>query len=422
LDNGLTGLGAHNFHVNLAIAQAFRDKKIACQVFAAHVVSRDLLRGLNGSPHFSRYFYESIRLPRASQLPRFLWHRLARLPGQMPCDEGLSETVTHRRLNRAYRKDLARLPQIWKRGNIIVIPAISQNQLRGLADHLLSVPPEQLPTVFCQLMFPPEWTPWGARSLHGERFYRDAFAILQRLMGKSLFFIAETEGLAEEYRKGFCIPVTTLPLPLALDEVSPGMRAPNAPPLFAYLGYAKTERGFHLLPAAIESLAARNATARFLIQIKHSRWEREIIAAEGALRKLRSVEILQGELSRQDYLHCLNRADAVLLPYDPEKYGQRGSAVLIEAAAGGRPVVACDRTWPAQLVHEGEIEGTIMPAFDASSLARAVETLLDRFDGAAQTARLLAPRFVARHDPARYVDALLKIAQRNDPRTGAHLQ
>lgn len=418
LDNGLVGFGAHNFHVDVAIAKAFSDRGFECSVFGARAAQPAVLFPLNAAPHFSRYFYESLLLPGVDQIPSFLWHKITASPGQSPHDEALSERASQRRLNRAYRRDMDRLPAgCWERENLIIVPAISQNQILGLVSFLRSLPPANRPAVLCQLMFAPEWTPWGGRATYGERYYRQAFALAAPLIGKSLFFAAETAALAEDYAQRFDIHPMVLPLPLAGPELRSQEHAPDAMPLLAYLGYSKTERGFHLLPHAIEQIN-RTHNVRFLVQVQHSGWEEDVIAAERRLRSIGNVELVEGELDRAVYTRCLARADVILLPYDARSYCERGSGVLVEAGASGSPIVTSDNTWGANLIKAGEIEGELFASFDAPSLAGAIERLLDRLPSARQNARARAPSFAARHSPENYADTLLNLVQRNHEQAG----
>ena len=45
-------------------------------------------------------------------------------------------------------------------------------------------------------------------------------------------------------------------------------------------------------------------------------------------------------MSSAEYAQKTNAVDVTLLPYDPDRFGLRGSGLYAEAVAAGRPVIA----------------------------------------------------------------------------------
>ena len=116
-------------------------------------LDQSIVEELGAIAHFKRSLYES-RICRAGNsncdpLQRFFGGRgLAGRAGP--------NGNTWKALNQAFEEDLGTLPaDVWKSDNLVIVPAISQNQILGLIRYLLRQPRERLPQVVCQFMFPP---------------------------------------------------------------------------------------------------------------------------------------------------------------------------------------------------------------------------------------------------------------------------
>lgn len=417
LDHGLVDRRAHNLHLIVAVTESLRRRGIDYATFVARRAEKTVLTATNATPFFRHYLYESIGRPNIAQVPAILTHLLRNRPGPVPRDSPRSEIASWRKLNASYRRDLSRLPpEIWEPQNTVLIPGTCQNQILGLVQHLAGMPPSQRPHVICQLMFAPEWTPWGENAVHGEGFYRDAFARAAALVGQSLFFTTETQGLSDLYRDRYDIVPSVLNIPLSVP-IAEFTRAPNPEALvLGYLGYSKTSRGFHLLPETIALLQTRGCKANFLIQVQHSNWEPEIVTAVNKLRTMDSVRLVEGALDQRAYYDFLRECDAILLPYDAAHYGERGSGVIVEAVSSGRPVVASSGTWAEKLLRNGDAVGELFSRFEPADFAQAIERLLQRIEPAARTAAAIAPAFAERFSSDTYVDAVLAMGAAREPK------
>lgn len=401
LDNGLRSRGEHSYQLLLEVCNALSRRRIPYRVFGAKGMDRAPIIDLGAVPHFRGSLYKG-KFP-----PLREW--MFRLPAIWRDFFGtgaiFSEERTWRLLNRAYLAGLGRLPaDVWRRENLVLVPAISQNQIEGLIRHLLSLPADSLPKVVCHLMFTPSWTPWGRNGRFGENHYREAFLLAGGLIGKSLFFTTENDALAEVYRREFKIDTAILPVPLQMFRP---MRSEATKVRLGFFGYSKTEKGFHLLPEAIEICRARRLPVEFIVQIQHSNWEWETIATERRLRRIAEVTLVEGTMSNADYAEKTNAVDVTLLPYDPERFGPRGSGLFTEAVAAGRPIIAAQGIYAATSIARGEAEGEIFSPYTAVALAAAIERLLPRLAECRSRARQRAERFALRHSGDAYADVLL---------------
>lgn len=409
LDNGLRSRGEHSYHLLIEICKAMSRRGIPYRVFGTKRMERAIIADIGALPHFTGSLYKGKFPPFREFVPK-MWSLLRDFVGRRSI---YSEKRTWRLLNETYQRDLARLPaDVWKRGNLIVVPAISQNQIFGLVRHLLSLPQEALPKVVCQLMFTPSWTPWGLNGQFGEAYYRDAFRLADGLINRSLFFTTENEALAEVYRREFKIQTTLLPIPL---RFFPSSSSTERKTRLGFFGYSKTEKGFHLLPEAIALCQAKQLPVTFVIQIQHGNWEKQTIETEKRLRRMRGITFIEGTMSSADYAEKTNAVDVTLLPYDPERFGWRGSGLFTEAVGAGRPIIAAQGIYAAKSIEREEAEGEIFAPYTAAALTAAIERLLPRLAECRERAASRADNFARHHSGDAYVDVLLRLVAGKRP-------
>ena len=303
-----------------------------------------------------------------------------------------------------------RLPSdVWNPANLVAVPAISQNQILGLIRFLLRQPETQLPRVVCQLMFPPSWTPWGDIATHGKQFYADAFRLAAPLLGRVLFFTVENEAMQALMQQDFGIAAKILPVPF---DAAPRKENPDGTLRLGFFGYSKSDKGFHLLPKAIELCQRQGLNAEFIIQIQHSGWEQPVIEADRALRALKNVRIVEGVLSSADYAAWTSQIDVMLLPYDPIAFGgARGSGIFTESLAAGRPIIASKGTFAGTSVANAQAEGEVFAPYTSEALAAAIVRLIPRLPACNARAKERAQTFAREHNADAYLDVLLAHAR-----------
>jgi glycosyltransferase involved in cell wall biosynthesis len=406
VDNGLIGKGEHSYSLIKLIGERLTLCGVRYRAFGMKSIDPMIVAEIGALPHFSRSFYQS-----ESPTPNELFLRFFGLARGRAFDATIpSERRSARVLNTSYERDLAALPpDIWSSDKLIVTPAVSQNQIVGLIRTLRAKADGERLRVVCHLMFAPSWTPWGRNGELGQSLYRKAFALAGPMIGKTLFFTTENEVMARVYRDQYGIETRILPVPFGDAE-------PAAPcsgrPAFGFFGYSKCEKGFHLLPQAIEICCAHGLDANFTVQLHHSGWEPTTVAAERALRQIPGVRLVEGVLSHEEYKVETGKIDAMLLPYDPVLFGLRGSGIFTQSVAAGRPIIASAGTFAGASIASGKAEGEVFSPQDPAALAAAIMRLCNRLaDSHAQAAKL-AKAFAHTHSAEAYVDVLLAHAPR----------
>jgi glycosyltransferase involved in cell wall biosynthesis len=403
LDNGLITKGEHSYNLAATLAKALSKRNMRYRVFGLRALDPWIIGEIGAIPHFARSLYDNAG---ASREEKRLWPIARIFRGAFAGKSANFERKTWSQLNETFEEDLEALPPgVWNFKNLVVVPSVSQNQILGLIRFLLRQPQERLPRVVCQLMFPPSWTPWGEVSHHGQQFYGEAFGMAGPLLEHSLFFTVENEAMQALFAKKFGIRANILPIPFAgspRKEIGDGMVR------LGFFGYSKCDKGFHLLPKAVELCQRQQLGAEFIIQIQHSRWEHRTVEAERALRALKGVRFLEGVLTGAEYAAWTSRLDVMLLPYDPVAFGNaRGSGIFTESLVAGRPVIASKGTFAGTSIEKNEAEGEVFAPHTSEALAAAVARLIPRLAACRARAEERAKGFALHHNADAYIDVLL---------------
>src|SRR3984893_12556989 len=170
VDNGLIGRGEHSYSLIKLVGERLTLCGVRYRAFAMKSIDPTIFAEIGAVPHFSLSLYQSER-PTSSE--RCLLRLFALARGRAFDAAIPSERRSARVLNAAYEQDLAALPpDIWSSDKLIVAPAVSQNQIVGLVRTLRAKADGERLRVICQLMFAPNWTPWGRTGKLGQTLYR----------------------------------------------------------------------------------------------------------------------------------------------------------------------------------------------------------------------------------------------------------
>lgn len=408
--NGLTNRGEHSYRLIQEVRRTLVRRGIGCDAYAARSLDLSIVEEKLAAPHFKYSLYDSIG-PRVPEVLLGMmerrWHAGRRLLSYP------AEFLTWKILNRSFRRDLEALPpDRCTADQLLVITAVCQNQLSGVIDFMRARPLKSLPYIVCQLMFLPNWTPWEGSAQFGDAYYREAFQKASPFIGRKLFFTTENHPIAKIYRERYGIHAKILPVPLAISRFSGAVGKTTR---LGFFGYSKGSKGFHLLPEAVDICRNAGLDVEFRIQIQHSRWERTTVQAERRLRSMPNVHLIEGVVSSDDYIAETNKVDAVLLPYDPIRFGMRGSGIFTESVSAGRPIVASEGTFAAESIRIGEAQGEIFAPHTAQELANAIARILPRIPQIRTGAAAQAEIFASTHSGEAYVDALLSLLGSAEP-------
>lgn len=247
--------------------------------------------------------------------------------------------------------------------------------------------------------------------------YRTALARLMEVSGPGRIRLAtDSAGLAKDYAPFWQGLIEVLPIPHTMAPHA-AARPEGIPPRspgrlrFVFLGDAREEKGFELLPAVLHAYSSGHYAERvefvlqaFISSPYHQRMGRVIeeIERSGA----RNVTLLKRALSSADYDSLLQTADFVLLPYDAATYAARTSGPFIEAICADKAVIVSRHTWMSDLL-DGSDAGLLFQSGHAADLVRAVGLAIDHAPSHQAAARELGKRFRAWHNPGTFLRAVM---------------
>lgn len=187
---------------------------------------------------------------------------------------------------------------------------------------------------------------------------RAAFAEASKRFKKgNISFYTDTEELTTRHNKlGFGNFIT---LPIPIDETLViKKKKPTLPLVVTYLGDAREEKGFHLLPGLIFTLRSAGfdeKTVRFRVQANlplSGSTSRAVRAKVNlANRQQAGVEILEGPFDSDTYHQIILTSDVILIPYRLKNYAARSSGIFAEALAAGVPTIYPEGSWMAKSKH-----------------------------------------------------------------------
>ena len=231
---------------------------------------------------------------------------------------------------------------------------------------------------------------------------------IRAALGDRLFLYAENDLLAGHLTARWRIRVEALNLPPVDAEYCEPSDPANGVTV-AYLGAARAEKGFLVIPDLLEALftdASFNGRVRFVVQCTA-----QIVGyspdIEQAIRRLEAMEGPQLKLIRhtqspEEYLQTLRDAHFLLLFYDADRYRVRGTGIAVEAVSMGRAIVARTDTVPAYLGGECAVAGG-----DVSEVGRQLKAAVGDVGARMRCARDRALAYREAHSTARYIRKVL---------------
>jgi glycosyltransferase involved in cell wall biosynthesis len=355
-DAGLFSKGSHHFNWACEVSAEFARRGLPPRIFAYRNAAPDVLADTGAVGHFDDLLYDKH------------------------CDQcPFDEERNWRTLNESFRADLERIePEIARSDAIIIIPAITQHQIEGLAQWFVSLAPERRPKLAVCLMFQPEWTPWGDRAIRGAEYYAHAISRIKPWVGRSVLLYTETQELKACFEALTEVPIEVLPHPWRKPTRFP-RNALRDCIRFGYLGHPRKERGFHLLPEAVKICNQKQLPFELVVQIRDNNYDLAVVRATELLRAQTNVYSIIGPLEGPQYYRVLDSCDAILLPYSPNMYRARGSGLYTEAIIYGKPIIVTAGTPMARAAERAECVARLC-TFNSSSLAATMIDVAKCFD------------------------------------------
>jgi glycosyltransferase involved in cell wall biosynthesis len=296
---------------------------------------------------------------------------------------------------------------------LVLFPTVGFNDIEPVVRWAERLPKERCPWI--ALVFHFTAYPDYNQPYHRAHYYTRALKYLENSPRRSRFrLFADSQELADEYSDYTQLPLRVLPIPHvdpAEETFAPSwnQRAEGRVRL-TYLGDARMNKGFHLLPQLFRQLEPEIRRGRVEGEVQANvRFADEWQAVHAAtrLRRQEGVVLHERELTSSEYYALLGRADIVLLPYLLENYHSQTSGIFAEALARGKPVVVPRGSWMARQLGDVGAGATFLPG-DRRSLYEACRTAIDDFRQLQARAREAASAWKRWHSPATYLRVVME--------------
>lgn len=276
--------------------------------------------------------------------------------------------------------------------DLVVLPCCDQVLAAAIGKCIRSFP-DWRPRVLLWLLFPPQSKISDEDLVSNVREieYREAFGMLKTSVpnDSSLMIYCETEPLALIYRHllGLEILVGAGPTPATQTSIN-FLRRNSKDVTIVCIGYANAAKGYGLLPGAVRRVLQTKSNVRFMIHGTRTQLDADDdFAAFDELKAMGSrVIVNNGVLENDDYFAWFQRADLLLLPYDPIVYGVRGSGVFTEATCLGIPAIVTAACGFAQAAF-AESRAVPIEKYDSDGIYLAIIAALNSFPILASRAR-----------------------------------
>lgn len=332
IDPSLAGPGSHHYFSTIALAKECRDNLMQFLAFAHENYEPSPDAGQDeifmAIPTFKRsgYFY-----PFESSF----------------CEEYTHLLITNNGFMETFSEITIQNKKLFTKDTVVLFPAATAAQISAIANTIAITDPEDAPIWGICFMFHPDWNPNGGTAKAGINVYETALPLLKHLeKTHRIAYTTETEGLADHYgqflgKRPLVMPINTVQY--RLDKVKAEPKPQNKRILISYVGYSKEEKGTHLLPEIVKKISRKRDDVSFMIQLMAV--EENITGyVKGAIGDFENVKIIDGALGAEEIASLIHMSDLVLLPYKPECYKIRGSAIYSECCHLGTPMVVAAGT------------------------------------------------------------------------------
>jgi glycosyltransferase involved in cell wall biosynthesis len=407
-DNNLLDRVGHHYNYARSLKHECEAAGLPFLAMIKHGASPEVQRELAGVPVFTVGIHEDLP--------------------QNPYPESWGPTrgsYDYLRANELFAQELAAgLAQQARPGDTVFLPNATPRQLLGLALLLQHSPLHQHVRYVVILRFS-YFYPTGPlanrrRELNRDSVEKYGFALLclqPMLQAGTVRLATDSAELAKEYAALAGTAPAVLPIPHTHAEGGGGdcPRIPSKSPgvrRIVFLGDAREEKGFELLPAAVSAVLAGTAgrevqfVLHAFISSPYHEPMRPVIRTLADMDP-RRVHLLEGPLTQEEYQALLGSADLVLLPYDAVTYQDRTSGPFVEAICAGKPVVIPAGSWMSGLLGQSAA-GVTFRSGQAQDFSRAVLSILADLPQRTAAAEALGRQFREFHNPANFLRELLR--------------
>ena len=243
------------------------------------------------------------------------------------------------------------------------------------------------------------------------RLYSHAFNYLSLSPAKNrIHLFTDSKNLSTEYKPYINKPFKILPVPHTLPSHLKHQNETTQNKLIVgYLGDARTNKGFHLIPEAVKHVTKSLGSDLLHWEIQanirnHQEWE--TIQAVNLLKAMPAITLHHTPMNTDAYHKLMAKIDIFMLPYTLENYHSQTSGVFAETRGLGKVSVVTRGTWMAEeITNNGG--GTLCLPEDGKSLADAIIESIKEFPKLKVEAVLAKEKWFKYHNCENYMSELI---------------
>ena len=243
------------------------------------------------------------------------------------------------------------------------------------------------------------------------RLYKHSLNYLSLSSAKNrINLFTDSQDLANEYKFYIDKPFKVLPIPhTQYSSEQPSIKTPSKKLVIGYLGDARINKGFHIIPETIKYVNSSlgSDAVHWEIQAnirKHQEWQ--TVQAVNLLKTMPTIKLHEAAMDTDSYHKLMADIDIFMLPYTLENYHSQTSGVFSEIRGLGKVSVVTKGTWMAREItnHGG---GTLCTPEDSKSLADALVESVKAYPQLKAQAEFAKAKWCEFHNSENYITELI---------------
>ena len=243
------------------------------------------------------------------------------------------------------------------------------------------------------------------------RLYKHALDYLSQSLAKNrIHLFTDSQDLNDEYKFYTNKPFKILPIPHTFHtDLKPQIESKQEKLVVGYLGDARTNKGFHLIPEAIKlvNISLGDHSLHWKIQANirnHQEWQ--TVQAVNLLKTNPCIQLHHTAMDTNAYHKMMAEIDIFMLPYTLENYHSQTSGVFSEIRGLGKVSVVTRGTWMAREITRSGGGILCMPE-DSKSLADAIIESIERYAQLKAEAESAGKKWIEFHNCENYMTEML---------------
>jgi hypothetical protein len=296
--------------------------------------------------------------------------------------------------------------------DLIYFPNITQNQVEGLTDWIISLPEKYRPTVAVTLRYMGWAMQYNVARGYGPAIEFIYSSVLMKLRERHsrTFYFTDTQVLADNFTRLSGTPVVNLPNPQLgqIKTKQPDASRESALKLLFIGGWGDVH-GSCFVPEIVTRIISAFSHVSFTVQVNADSESKlnDLKVMQGLVQQIGSrLTVLEGSLSVAAFEQTMDEADIVLLPYDPANYWFASSGVFSEAAGRGKVLAVTAGTTLASSAQGYNLGAVVIEGFSGESCVQAVSTAIIDFKSLDEKAKLSQLRYASENSAKGFFDTM----------------